>query len=146
MKHLITTLVAALTATSVWADDRAALVIGNAAYQHGPRAFSAEQDVQAVADALSEAGFDVTFGLDLNRVQMRAAMDQFASKAEAAEEVVIYYSGHAMRMEGRTFLAPIDFNPVGLVAAVVDGAPGGAVCATGSKKLAVPFSFCTRRS
>ena len=68
MKHLITTLVAALTATSVWADDRAALVIGNAAYQHGPPAFSAEQDVQAVADALSEAGFDVTFGLDLNRV------------------------------------------------------------------------------
>ena len=65
---------------------------------------------------------------------MRAAMDQFAANAEAAEEVVIYYSGHAMRMEGRTFFAPIDFNPVGPVAVVVDGAPGGAVRATGSKK------------
>ncbi len=112
-----------MSSTAAWAEGRAALVIGNADYAHAPRALSAERDVRAVADALSAAGFDVTFGLDLNRVEMRAVMDQFAANIDQADEIVIYYSGHAMRMSGRTFLAPTDFNPLGPVAVGMDGAP-----------------------
>lgn len=100
-----------------------ALVIGNAEYAHGPRAKSAERDSEAVAEALSDAGYEVIAGLDLNRVQMRALMDRFAADAADAERIVIYYSGHAMRMQGRTFLAPVDFNPVGATAVAMDGAP-----------------------
>lgn len=112
-----------LSSTAALAEGRAALVIGNAAYAHAPRALSAERDVEAVADALGAAGYDVTFGLDLNRVGMRAVMDQFAANIRDADEIVIYYSGHAVRMSGRTFLAPTDFNPVGPVAVAMDGAP-----------------------
>ncbi len=112
-----------LSSTAAFAEGRAALVIGNAAYAHAPRALSAEQDVEAVADALSAAGYDVTFGLDLDRREMRAVMDQFAANIDQADEIVIYYTGHAVRMSGRTFLAPTDFNPVGPVAVAMDGAP-----------------------
>lgn len=105
------------------AEGRAALVIGNAAYAYAPRALSAERDVEAVADALGAAGYDVTFGLDLDRREMRAVMDQFAAKIDQADEIVIYYSGHAVRMSGRTFLAPTDFNPVGPVSVAMDSAP-----------------------
>lgn len=112
-----------LSSTAALADGRAALVIGNANYAHAPRALSAERDVEAVADALGAAGYDVTFGLDLNRVEMRAVMDQFAANIADADEIVIYYTGHAVRMSGRTFLAPTDFNPIGPVAVAMDGAP-----------------------
>lgn len=112
-----------MSSTAAWAEGRAALVIGNAAYAHAPRALSAEQDVQAVADALDAAGYEVTFGLDLDRREMRAALDQFAAAIDRADEIVIYYTGHAVRMAGRTFLAPTDFNPTGPVAVAMDGAP-----------------------
>ena len=112
-----------LSSTAALAEGRAALVIGNADYAHAPRALSAERDVEAVADALGAAGYNVTFGLDLNRVEMRSVMDQFAASIGQADEIVIYYSGHAVRMSGRTFLAPTDFNPVGPVAVAMDGAP-----------------------
>ena len=112
-----------LSSTAALAEGRAALVIGNADYAHAPRALSAERDVEAVADALSAAGYTVTFGLDLNRVEMRSVLDQFAGSIGQADGIVIYYSGHAVRMSGRTFLAPTDFNPTGPVAVAMDGAP-----------------------
>lgn len=112
-----------MSSTAVWAEGRAALVIGNAEYAHAPRALSAERDVESVADALGKAGYDVTFGLDLNRAEMRSVMDRFTSTSGQADEIVIYYSGHAVRMSGRTFLAPIDFNPASPVAVAMDGAP-----------------------
>ena len=112
-----------LLSTAVLAEGRAALVIGNAAYAYAPRALSAERDVEAVADALGAAGYDVTFGLDLDRREMRAVMDQFAANIDQADEIVIYYSGHAVRMSGRTFLAPTDLNPVGPVSVAMDSAP-----------------------
>lgn len=112
-----------MSSAAAWAEGRAALVIGNAAYVHAPRALSAKQDVEAVADALGKAGYDVTFGLDLDRREMRAVMDQFAAAIPGSDEIVIYYTGHAMRMSGRTFLAPTDFNPAGPVAVAMDSAP-----------------------
>lgn len=112
-----------MSSTAALAEGRAALVIGNANYVHAPRALSAERDVEAVADALGAAGYDVTFGVDLDRREMRAVMDQFAANISQADEIVIYFAGHAVRMSGRTFLAPTDFNPVGPVAVAMDSAP-----------------------
>ena len=135
MKRLFASAAAAalLAAGAAWADG-AALVIGNGAYDHGPRAKSAERDARAVAEALADAGYTVVSGIDLTRVQMRAAMDQFAAAAEDADRLVIYYSGHAMRMQGRTFLAPVDFDPIGEVAVAMDGAPLAALMALGAMR------------
>ena len=136
MKYAIRgALVAALAAIagSALAKD-AALVIGNADYDHGPRAKSAERDAESVAEALGDAGYEVIAGIDLNRVEMRAAMDQFAAAAADADRIVIYYSGHAMRMQGRTFLAPTDFMPVGPTAVAMDGAPFAGLMALAATK------------
>ncbi|MEM7269444.1 MAG: peptidoglycan-binding protein [Pseudomonadota bacterium] len=125
MRKLALSITTALTTTLAGGAalaEGAALVIGNADYAHAPRALSAERDSEAVADALRGAGFEVVQGLDLDRAGMRALMNQFAVASIGAEQIVIYYSGHAMRMQGETYLAPVDFNPTSPVAAALDGA------------------------
>lgn len=122
-KVMMTACAAILAAQGAALADGAALVIGNSDYKNAPRAVSAEADANAVAKALEAAGYAVTLGIDLTRVEMRAAMDEFARDAEDEDELVVFYSGHAMRMSGRTFLSPVDFDPVGPVAVAFDGAP-----------------------
>lgn len=135
MKHTISMAVGAVMAAGgwAWAED-AALVIGNAKYDHAPKALAAEADARAAAEALEKAGYEVTLGVNLSRVKMRAAMDEFARDAEDAEKVVIFFSGHAMRMNGQTFLAPVDFRPVGPVSVAFDGAPFAALQALAAEK------------
>ncbi|MGB0928093.1 MAG: caspase family protein [Pikeienuella sp.] len=122
-KLMMTAAVAILAGTGGALADGAALVIGNADYTHAPRAVAAEADARAVAEKLTAAGYEVTLGVNLTRVQMRAAMDRFARNAVGEDQLVVFYSGHAMRMSGRTFLSPVDFNPVGPVAVAFDSAP-----------------------
>lgn len=122
-KLMMTACVAILAAQGAAQADGAALVIGNGQYDHAPRAVSAQADAKAIADRLEAAGYTVTLGIDLTRVEMRAAMDEFARDAAGQEDLVVFYSGHAMRMSGRTFLSPVDFNPIGPVAVAFDSAP-----------------------
>jgi len=100
-----------------------ALVIGNRAYQQAPRAKSAEIDAREVAAALEDGGYDVTLGIDLDRREMRRALSRFARKITNADTVVIYFSGHALRSDGVTYLAPVDQQNASLVQVMMDGVP-----------------------
>lgn|GEM_PF-6047553 len=98
-------------------------MIGNRNYQSAPAALSAEIDARAVADALADGGYDVTLGIDLNRQQMRRLLQRFSRKAATADKLVIFYSGHALRSGGVSYLAPIDQRNNSLVGVMMDGAP-----------------------
>lgn len=95
--------------------ERVALLIGNGDYDNAPAAETAVRDVRAVGDALKSAGWDVTTGTDMDRDAMRAALDRFAQRAQGAEDVLVYYSGHALRTGGQTYLAPVDQEADSLV-------------------------------
>ncbi|MFQ5565138.1 MAG: peptidoglycan-binding protein [Paracoccaceae bacterium] len=100
-----------------------ALVIGNYDYRKAPNAKSAEVDAREVADALADGGYDVTLGIDLDRREMRRALSRFAGKIGGADRVVIYFSGHALRSGGVTYLAPVDQQNASLVQVMMDGVP-----------------------
>jgi peptidoglycan hydrolase-like protein with peptidoglycan-binding domain len=100
-----------------------ALVIGNHDYRKAPSAKSAEIDAREVAAALEDGGYDVTLGIDLDRRAMRRALSRFARKIGDADRVVIYFSGHALRSDGITYLAPVDQRNASLVQVMMDGVP-----------------------
>lgn len=100
-----------------------ALVIGNSNYRNAPTADSAAIDARAVAGVLEGGGYDVTLGIDLNRREMARNLSRFAGKITDADRVVVYYSGHALRADGVTYLAPVDQENESIVEVVLDGVP-----------------------
>jgi len=100
-----------------------ALVIGNHRYSHAPDAQSAQRDALEVARALRDAGYEVTVGFGLTRAKMRRMISDFAEHVPEADRVVIYYSGHALRSRGISFLAPIDQEADSVADVMFDGVP-----------------------
>jgi len=100
-----------------------ALVIGNRDYRKAPDAVSAEADARAVAAALTDAGYEVILGIDQTRREMERRLTEFRDRLGQAERVVVFYSGHALRSEGTTYVAPIEQGNETLVATVMGGVP-----------------------
>src|SRR3954467_1100159 len=92
------------------AQQRIALVIGNAAYPKGPLQHSLA-DGGLVAEALTSIGFDIVEGADVNSGDFRRLFGEFLAKVNAAGPdtiAFIYYSGYAVQFEGDNYLIPID--------------------------------------
>ncbi len=91
-------------------EKRIALVIGNAGYQAGTLA-TAANDAGLIAQTLQAAGFDVAGARDLDQDTLRRALRDFVEKAEASGPgtvAYIYFSGHALQLEGENYLVPVD--------------------------------------
>lgn len=112
---------ALLPATALAGD--IALVIGNNTYRNAPEADSAAIDARAVARALERGGYDVSLGIDLTRAQMQRQLQRFDRKIARADRVVVFYSGHALRTGGDSYLAPVNQDAGSLVDVMLDGVP-----------------------
>src|SRR6266849_10066322 len=87
------------------AENRIALVIGNAAYQAGALQTPAN-DAGLIAQTLQAAGFDVSGARDLDQDSLRRAFRDFLEKASAAGPdtvAFIYLSGYGLQLEGENF-------------------------------------------
>src|SRR5215510_7178706 len=92
------------------AQQRIALVIGNAAYPKGPLQLSLG-DGGLVAEALTSIGFEIVEGADVNSGDMRRLFGEFLDKVNAAGPdaiAFIYYNGYALQFEGDNYLIPVD--------------------------------------
>jgi uncharacterized caspase-like protein len=92
------------------AQQRIALVIGNAAYPKGPIAASLA-DGGLVAEALTSIGFEIVEGADVNQADLRRLFRDFLSKVEAAGPdavAFVYYSSYGIEFEGENYLVPVD--------------------------------------
>lgn len=87
---------------------RLALVIGNDSYQHADRLNNARTDAKAVAAVLSATSFTVTLKQDLTLQAMKEALRTFKAQISGGDEVVFYYSGHGVQLDGNNYLIPID--------------------------------------
>ncbi|MEL7468255.1 MAG: peptidoglycan-binding protein [Pseudomonadota bacterium] len=124
MKHfLATTALITLAWASPALSDGVALVIGNGDYKNAPTAETAVRDAKAVGEALSDAGWQVTTLTDLDRAEMREAIGGFSDVSGIGTEVVFFYSGHAIRSGGMTYLAPTDARAETLTDVLFDGVP-----------------------
>jgi hypothetical protein len=90
------------------AADRVALVIGNQAYRDGALDNPAA-DADAMAKVLEAKGFKVVRLRDATRAQMQQALAQTQQLLAGRKGVgLFYYSGHAVQLDWRNYLIPID--------------------------------------
>jgi len=103
-------LVAAMLLPTVpaWAEDRVALVIGNAAYEHTARLANPGNDARAMTDLLQRLGFEIHGGLDLDKRGMETLLREFGRQAESADVAMVFYAGHAVQVDGENYLLPTD--------------------------------------
>lgn len=91
--------------------DRVALVIGMAEYQAISPLANTRNDAEALADTLTEIGFDVTRVVDASLAELRTIMKDFSFRSETADLALIYFAGHGIEVQGENFLIPIDARP-----------------------------------
>ncbi len=128
-----TLLIAAIALTApgaAAAADQIALVIGNENYEEAPDASGARDDAKHVASELSDAGYEVYDGYDLDAEDMRDLVIRFeralrvgAGAGGGLQGVAIYVSAHAVRADGRGYVAPVDLDAATLTGLTLDGAP-----------------------
>jgi len=87
---------------------RVALVIGNANYQHTTSLRNPYNDASGIARSLRELAFDVVLGTDSTKSELDDAIKSFSRKASGADVALFYYSGHAIQIEGKNWMVPID--------------------------------------
>jgi uncharacterized caspase-like protein len=88
------------------AEPRHALVIGNAEYANGPLVNPAN-DAQAVAKALSRAGFSVDLKVNASQKQMQDAITAFGDQLKRGGAGLFYFAGHGVQIKGRNFMMPV---------------------------------------
>jgi uncharacterized caspase-like protein len=89
---------------------REALVIGNSDYSFGPLR-NPRNDAEAMAKALEEAGFDVTFATDAGQDAMEQAIQDFSEKLKDKGGVgLFYFSGHGAQINGENYLIPVSLT------------------------------------
>lgn len=90
-------------------EKRAALVIGNSAYQHTRALPNPGNDAEAVAKLLGEIGFEaVALKLDLDYRALREAVRAFGQAAREADVALVYFAGHGLEVAGENYLVPTD--------------------------------------
>jgi len=85
-----------------------ALVIGNSAYRHAGELKNPRNDAEDMAAAFAATGFKVVKGVDLDRASMERTIRKFARALKKARTGVFFYAGHALQINGRNYLVPID--------------------------------------
>ncbi len=87
---------------------RIALVIGNAAYVEAGALINPVNDAADMAKALTQSGFDVILGLDLDRHGFDEKLRAFSRGLDDAGTAVLFYAGHGLQVSGRNYLIPVD--------------------------------------
>jgi len=89
--------------------DRIALVIGNSEYKLVSELKNPVNDASDMADRLEDLNFNVIYKKNLNLNKMKQAIRNFLSKLSNSKKVgLFYYAGHAIQLDGKNYLIPID--------------------------------------
>jgi formylglycine-generating enzyme required for sulfatase activity len=90
--------------------NRLALVIGNDNYSSVNSLKNARADAQAIAAALTSAGYRVESKFDLNEKGMKAAFRDFKRSLSGGDEAVFFFAGHGVQLGAANYLLPIDIK------------------------------------
>lgn len=90
---------------------RRALVIANGNYTHLPVLSEPARNGGALASALSGLGFDVKVAYDLGQAQMLGTTAEFKATIRPGDNVLFFYSGYGMQVDGRNWLVPVTYEP-----------------------------------
>ena len=90
--------------SAVFADGKVALVIGNSAYQNAGLLANPANDAEGKGGVLTNLGFKVTKGTDLDKVAFDRAVSEFAASLPGAKLAVFFYAGHGLQVGGQNYL------------------------------------------
>jgi Caspase domain len=96
------------------AENRVALVIGNAHYKFIPSLANPAGDARLMAKTLRELGFTLIGDgaqIDLDKAALDEAIRSFGSKLRGADVGLFYYAGHGLQLRGANYLVPTGANP-----------------------------------
>jgi WD40 repeat protein len=102
----------ALSLSSLAAQQKYALVIGNGAYTGITRLNNPVNDANDISAALRGLGFTVDLVTNAGRVQMEEAVTRLKSRlsVEQSSYGLFYYAGHGVQSGGENYLIPVDAN------------------------------------
>jgi uncharacterized caspase-like protein len=87
---------------------RLALVIGNATYAGEKPLTASLRDASALTDELRRIGFDVTLTVNVNKQQMRSAIETFKNRIKPGATAVFFFAGYGIQTGKQSYLIPID--------------------------------------
>lgn len=83
---------------------KVAWVIGNAAYPADDRLRNPVADADLIASDLKSLGFTVMFDVNLNLLQLKARLNDFANAANNSDIALVFYAGHGLAVNGLNYL------------------------------------------
>lgn len=109
LRHVLYAIaLSALLPQQASADEKFALVIGNAKYEHAKALANPTNDADDVSRALSAGGWTVTAVKDAGVRDMLRSLREFCETAEGADAALVFYAGHAIEVKGKNYLLPVD--------------------------------------
>lgn len=110
MQFFLAALFVLMLVIPAWSNEgeRVALVVGNAAYPGDAELFNASNDAREIAKKLRWLRFDVIEVLDADLAEFNSSIELFLEKIEGADIAVFFYAGHALQVNKRNYLVPID--------------------------------------
>jgi hypothetical protein len=90
------------------AQEKMALVIGNADYEHLEELKNPVNDAQGIANALTQVGFEVDVYTNLTKENFKSVIRAFGEKAKGTDVFLFYYAGHGLEILGKNYFVPID--------------------------------------
>lgn len=94
--------------SSVQAEKRLALVIGNSHYQYLGSLENPTNDADAMAQILQRLGFEVILKKDVKINEIGEVLRDFRSHLNIGDEVTFFYAGHGLEMDGENYLPAVD--------------------------------------
>ena len=108
LRAAIALLLLLLLASTVHAEKRIALVIGNSSYRYAGELANPKNDATDIAAALRAHGFQVVQGLDLDKTGLERKLREFATALQGAQVGVFFYAGHGLQVSGANYIVPTD--------------------------------------
>jgi hypothetical protein len=63
-----------------------------------------------MAETLQRMSYRVTLKLDVNQKEMKASIRNFANTVQGGDEVIIFFAGHGVQIQGANYLLPVDLE------------------------------------
>jgi tripartite-type tricarboxylate transporter receptor subunit TctC len=108
IRAAIVLLLLVLLPSTVHAQKRVALVIGNSSYQHAGELANPKNDATDMAASLRLARFQVIEGYDLNKADLDRKIRDFATALRGAQAGLFFYAGHGLQVSGQNYIVPVD--------------------------------------
>jgi len=110
MRIIIVSLIALLGLSGLASAQNLALVLSNGYYDNGTDVANISRKHQQMVNALENRGYEVIEGKDLNRLETRQRIGDFAGKIAGADTVIAVLNGHVAHFGEVSWLLPADTN------------------------------------